>query len=95
MRRKRAVRLALVEHGRGEKIVCAWVVRLVVLEPAEELAAEEGVERVTVVVEEHRVLGLDVGDGVDPALHGARAERQREQRHLRKKGGVAYGKNGV
>ena len=35
-----------------------------------------------VVVQQHAVLGLDVWDGIEPALHGAGPQRQRDLGHL-------------
>mmetsp|Transcript_34295 Transcript_34295/g.110145 ORF Transcript_34295/g.110145 Transcript_34295/m.110145 type:complete len:334 (-) Transcript_34295:524-1525(-) len=80
VRGERAVRLGLVQHRGGEGV--RRVDLLVRLEAAQQLAAEEGVEGVPVVVHQVRVLGLDVRDGVDPALHRRHTQRQRQQRHL-------------
>jgi hypothetical protein len=57
------------EHGQGRR--GDWRrprVHLVVLQPADQLAAEVGVEGVAVIVHQVRVLCLDVRDRVDPTL---------------------------
>mmetsp|Transcript_4265 Transcript_4265/g.11323 ORF Transcript_4265/g.11323 Transcript_4265/m.11323 type:complete len:325 (-) Transcript_4265:315-1289(-) len=82
VRRQRAVHLRLIQHRRREEVVGLGLGRLAVLESAQQLAAEKGVEGVAVVVEEHRVLRLDVRDRVHPPLHRRRAQRQRQHRDL-------------
>mmetsp|Transcript_19931 Transcript_19931/g.47207 ORF Transcript_19931/g.47207 Transcript_19931/m.47207 type:complete len:232 (-) Transcript_19931:254-949(-) len=82
VRSERAVRLTLEEHRRRQAVVAVWLVALPGLERLQQLAPEEGVEGVAVVVQEHAVLGLDVRDGVEPALHRAGAQRQRDLGHL-------------
>mmetsp|Transcript_6994 Transcript_6994/g.17487 ORF Transcript_6994/g.17487 Transcript_6994/m.17487 type:complete len:446 (-) Transcript_6994:265-1602(-) len=76
-----AVGLGLEEHGRCEGVVARGLVPLPRLERLDELAAEERVERVAVVVQQQAVLGLDVRHRVEPALHRARAQRQRDLGH--------------
>ena len=47
----------------------------------DEVTAEEGVECVAVVVQQQAVLGLHVRHRVEPPLHRARAQRQRDLGH--------------
>mmetsp|Transcript_7331 Transcript_7331/g.14667 ORF Transcript_7331/g.14667 Transcript_7331/m.14667 type:complete len:306 (-) Transcript_7331:325-1242(-) len=79
---ERAICLTLEEHWRRESVAGIGFVLLSRLERLQQLAAEEGVERVPVVVQEHRVLRFDVWDGIEPALHRACAQRQWDLGHL-------------
>ncbi len=82
VRRQRAVHLGLVQHRRRQVVARLGLARLARLERREELAPKGGVEGVAIIVQEHRVLGLDVRHGVVPPLHGRRAQRQRQHGHL-------------